>query len=103
MNIGTATLDDFKEEALVPKRSSKIFLRKNKEVPKEKHIHIILKGDSVARLDKLQTIVEPTTQTEAISTALQLFEAFINEHESGSEFYIKRKNDSKPVKFEIFD
>lgn len=103
MNAGTATLNNVVNNGgIAPEKGSKIFLRNKKEVPQEKHLHMVLKGDSIARLEKLQTVVIPPTQTGAVTTALQLFEAFINEHEAGSEFFIKRKGDSAPIKYEIF-
>lgn len=104
MSMATATLDDFVDGGNpVAEKGSKVRLRKSKKTPQEKHLHMVLKGDSVARLERLQAIVHPPTQTGAVTTALQLFEAFINEYEAGSEFYIKREGDSGPIKYEIFD
>ena len=97
------TLDQFVDNGVLPSHASKIKLRKKNVLPKEKHLHLILKGDSIARLERLQSIVQPSTQTGAVTTALQLFEAFIDEHQSGSEFYIKRKGETVPTKYEIFD
>ena len=99
----TATLDQFVDNEVIKDNTSRISLRKKKDLPKEKHLHLVLKGDSVARLEKLQTIVHPPTQTGAVTTALQLFEAFVEEYQNGSEFYIKREGDEVPIKYEIFD
>lgn len=83
--------------------TAKVILRKNtKETPQEKHLHLILKGDSIARLEMLQSIVYPPTQTEVVTTALQLFEELIKEYQAGSTLYIQRDGDKDPVRYNIF-
>lgn len=56
---------------------------------------------SVARLRHLQNVTEASSYAEVVRNALRLYEALIDEAESGSEFLIQRE-DGVPVKFPIF-
>lgn len=74
-----------------------------KAVPDKKSYHLSLRGDSIARLEWLQDRVSSGTQTEVFSNALQIFEALLKEHESGSSFFIKRANQESAERFDLFE
>lgn len=81
----------------------KPILIKDKTVPEKKNYHLSLKGDSVARLEWLQSKVSTGTQTEVFASALQLFEELLKEHENGTEFYIKRHQQDACEKYDLFE
>lgn len=69
----------------------------------QKNIHMVIKGDNITRLEKLQAKVFPHTKTEVFINALQLFEALVDEYEKESDFYIKRKGYEKIEKIDFFE
>lgn len=78
-------------------------LLREKVIPDKKNYHLSLKGDSVARLEWLQERVGSGTQTEVFASALQLFEELLKEHETGTEFYIKRNKQDNYEKYDLFE
>lgn len=84
-----------------PRERKKLVLRGKKEPVRKKNIHMIIKGDDLKRLEALQARVDPGTQTEVFINALQLLDEIIHEHDSESEFFIKRKSDNTPVPYDI--
>ena len=97
----TANLTDFLETE--NKQNRRPILIKEKVIPSKKNYHLSLKGDSVARLEWLQSRVGSGTQTDVFASALQLFEELLKEHENGSEFYIKRNNQDGYEKYDLFE
>ena len=81
----------------------KPILIKDKTVPEKKNYHLSLKGDSVARLEWLQSKVGSGTQTDVFASALQLFEELLKEYENGSEFYIKRRQQDACERYDLFE
>lgn len=96
-----ANITDFLETE--NQRSKRPILIREKAIPNKKNYHLSLKGDSVARLEWLQSKVGSGTQTEVFASALQLFEELLKEHESGSEFYIKRNKQDSYEKYDLFE
>lgn len=66
-----------------------------------KRVQMDMPPKSVARLRHLQNVTEASSYAEVVRNALRLYEALIDEAESGSEFLIQRE-DGVPVKFPIF-
>ena len=63
---------------------------------KNKHalvrLQVVLGESAVARLERLEECVEPSTKTEVLRVALRLFEDVISELDKGNEFLIKDKS-----------
>jgi hypothetical protein len=78
-------------------------LIKAKVIPEKKNYHLSLKGESIARMEWLQSKVSSGTQTEVFASALQLFEELLKEHENGSTFYIKRAEHDNYEKYDLFE
>ena len=78
-------------------------LIKAKVVPEKKNYHLSLKGESIARMEWLQSKVSSGTQTEVFASALQLFEELLKEHENGSTFYIQRVDHNNYEKYDFFE
>ena len=61
---------------------------------------VITIGDMV-RLQKMKDHTEAASYAEVIRNALRLFEALVDEHEKGSDFFLKRA-DGEIVRYKIF-
>lgn len=96
-----ATIDNKYSETSSEKINKKLILRSKKKTVAKKNIHMILKGEDVARLEALRERVDPHTQTEVIINSLQLFDEILREYDSGSTFLIKRDGE-EAVEYEIF-
>ncbi len=77
-------------------------IRKKSDSIAKKNIHLVLKGESINRLNKLSDRFEPSTNTNAISVSLQLTEAMLKEYDQGTRFFALRKGDDEPIEMEVF-
>lgn len=55
-------------------------------------LQVVLGESAVARLERLQEYVEPSTKTEVFRIALRLLEDVVSELDKGNEFLIKDKS-----------
>ena len=65
--------------------------------PELKRVQMDLPPKSLMRLKKLQEVTEATSYAEVIKNALRLYEAVINELESGGELLVKRQDSMQPL------
>ena len=89
----------------VARLSGPISLRR-KSTTKEnklKNFNIQLDEAGQARVEKIKEQISPSTKTEVFRSSLQLLDAILNEVESESSFYIKRKGDKEPILIEFFE
>lgn len=99
-NYITAAINDTFEDTT--NRGKPFIVRRKKQTVSKKNIHMILKGEDIARMDALRSRVHPQTQTEVIISSLQIFDALIKEYDAGATFYIKRDGDEEPVNYDVF-
>jgi len=55
----------------------------------------------MVRLQKMKDHTEAASYAEVIRNALRVFEALVDEHEKGSDFFLKRAN-GEIVNYKIF-
>ena len=73
---------------------------KKRATNKGHRVQIDMPEASYRRLERLKDITEASSYAEVVRNSLRLYEAIISEHELGSEFLIKRDNET--VKYQIF-
>ena len=64
-------------------------------------VQLEMPPQAMERLQKLKERTEAASYAEVIRNALRLFEALVDEHESGAEFSLKRKS-GETVAYKIF-
>lgn len=62
-----------------------------------KRVQMDLAPKSLSRLKRLQEVTEAASYAEVIRNALRLYEALVEEHESGAELMIKRDGTVMPL------
>jgi len=75
---------------------------KSKNAPVKKNYHLSLTGDDIARFEWLQDRIGSGTQSDVFSAGLNVLEAIVKEHESGSIFFIQRVNNEKE-RYDLFE
>ncbi len=64
-------------------------------------VQLEMPPQAMERLQKLKERIEAASYAEVIRNALRLFEALVDEHEKGSDFFLKRA-DGEIVRYKIF-
>lgn len=64
-------------------------------------VQLEMPPQAMVRLQKMKDRTEAASYAEVIRNALRLFEALVDEHEKGSEFFLKRA-DGEVVRYKIF-
>jgi hypothetical protein len=64
-------------------------------------VQLEMPPQAMERLQKLKDRTEAASYAEVIRNALRLFEALVDEHANGSEFFLKRAN-GETVAYKIF-
>ena len=64
-------------------------------------VQLEMPPQAMVRLQKMKDHTEAASYAEVIRNALRLFEALVDEHEKGSEFFMKR-TDGEIVRYKIF-
>ncbi len=64
-------------------------------------VQLELPPQAMERLQRLKDRTEAASYAEVIRNALRLFEALVEEHEKGSDFFLKRP-DGEVVQYKIF-
>ena len=64
-------------------------------------VQLEMPPQAMERLQKLKDRIEAASYAEVIRNALRLFEALVDEHEKGAEFFLKRA-DGENVQYKIF-
>ncbi len=64
-------------------------------------VQLEMPPQAMARLQKLKDRTEAASYAEVIRNALRVFEALVDEHEKGSDFFLKRAN-GEIVNYKIF-
>jgi Arc/MetJ-type ribon-helix-helix transcriptional regulator len=64
-------------------------------------VQLELPPQAMERLQRLKEKTEAASYAEVIRSALRLFEALVDEHEKGAEFFLKRA-DGETVAYKIF-
>ena len=75
---------------------------KGSDRSKTRRVQIEMPPRSMDRLEALKEVTEAASYAEVVKNSLRLYEAMILEVEEGSEVYIQRKGDDKPVPYKIF-
>ena len=64
-------------------------------------VQLELPPQAMERLQKMKDHTEAASYAEVIRNALRLFEALVDEHEKGSDFFLKRA-DGEIIRYKIF-
>jgi hypothetical protein len=64
-------------------------------------VQLEMPPQAMVRLQKMKDHTEAASYAEVIRNALRLFEALVDEHEKGSDFFLKRA-DGEIVRYKIF-
>jgi len=64
-------------------------------------VQLEMPPQAMARLQKMKDRTEAASYAEVIRNALRVFEALVDEHEKGSDFFLKRAN-GEIVNYKIF-
>ena len=64
-------------------------------------VQLELPPQAMERLQRLKEKTEAASYAEVIRNALRLFEALVDEHEKGSDFFLKRA-DGEVIRYKIF-
>jgi hypothetical protein len=64
-------------------------------------VQLEMPPQAMERLQRLKEKTEAASYAEVIRNALRVFEALVQEHEGGAEFYLKRPN-GESVAYKIF-
>jgi len=64
-------------------------------------VQLEMPPQAMVRLQKMKDRTEAASYAEVIRNALRLFEALVDEHEKGSDFFLKRAN-GEIVNYKIF-
>ena len=64
-------------------------------------VQLEMPPQAMVRLQKMKDHTEAASYAEVIRNALRLFEALVDEHEKGSDFFLKRV-DGEIVRYKIF-
>ena len=64
-------------------------------------VQLEMPPQAMERLQKMKDRTEAASYAEVIRNALRLFEALVDEHEKGSDFFLKRA-DGEIVNYKIF-
>ena len=64
-------------------------------------VQLEMPPQAMERLQKLKDRTEAASYAEVIRNALRLFEALVEEHDKGSDFFLKRP-DGEVVQYKIF-
>ena len=64
---------------------------------------LVLPPKSSARLERLKEVTEAASYAEIIRNAIRVYEALVMEHDSGTKFFVKRKDGKdESVEYKIF-
>src|ERR1700750_551843 len=64
-------------------------------------VQLEMPPQAMVRLQKMKDHTEAASYAEVIRNALRLFEALVDEHERGSDFFLKRA-DGEIIRYKIF-
>jgi Arc/MetJ-type ribon-helix-helix transcriptional regulator len=64
-------------------------------------VQLEMPPQAMVRLQKLKERTEAASYAEVIRNALRLFEALVEEHDRGADFFLKRA-DGESVQYKIF-
>jgi hypothetical protein len=64
-------------------------------------VQLEMPPQAMVRLQKMKDHTEAASYAEVIRNALRLFEALVDEHEKGSDFFLKRAN-GEIINYKIF-
>ena len=64
-------------------------------------VQLEMPPQAMVRLQKMKDHTEAASYAEVIRNALRVFEALVDEHEKGSDFFLKRTN-GEIVNYKIF-
>ena len=64
-------------------------------------VQLEMPPQAMVRLQKMKDHTEAASYAEVIRNALRVFEALVDEHEKGSDFFLKRAN-GEIVNYKIF-
>lgn len=64
-------------------------------------VQLEMPPQAMVRLQKMKDHTEAASYAEVIRNALRLFEALVDEHEKGSDFFLKRA-DGEVIRYKIF-
>jgi len=64
-------------------------------------VQLEMPPQAMTRLQKMKDRTEAASYAEVIRNALRVFEALVDEHEKGSDFFLKRAN-GEIVNYKIF-
>jgi Arc/MetJ-type ribon-helix-helix transcriptional regulator len=64
-------------------------------------VQLEMPPQAMVRLQKLKERTEAASYAEVIRNALRLFEALVEEHDHGADFFLKRA-DGESVQYKIF-
>ena len=64
-------------------------------------VQLEMPPQAMVRLQKMKDHTEAASYAEVIRNALRLFEALVDEHEKGSDFFLKRA-DGEIIRYKIF-
>ena len=64
-------------------------------------VQLEMPPQAMVRLQKLKERTEAASYAEVIRNALRLFEALVEEHDRGADFFLKR-SDGETVQYKIF-